>query len=299
MSYYRYTSSSYHRPSFFGGFSFFPPVIKALLISNVALFLLVNFFGMFQIGGVPLQYFLNYVFALFPLGYGFEVWQLFTYMFMHGGFMHLFMNMFALWMFGMELENVWGSKKFLIYYLTCGLGAAFVHLLISPLFGVSGPTVGASGAVYGVLLAYGMLFPDRPIFLYFLLPIRARYFVILYILFELISGVTGTQDGIAHFAHLGGALVGFIYLLVDQHRLGLPSMFKKKPMFYAQPQYRYTATRPQEEVGEATYEDIQSDDKTETQSRLDEILDKINQSGYQSLTEEEKRFLFEESKRLN
>ncbi|MBI3193008.1 MAG: rhomboid family intramembrane serine protease, partial [Ignavibacteriae bacterium] len=94
-------------------------------------------------------------------------------------------------------------------------------------------------------------------------------------------------------------LVGFIYLLVDQQRLGLPSMFKKKPIFYSQPQYRYTATRPQEEVGEATYEDIQSDSQKETQSRLDEILDKINQSGYQSLTEEEKRFLFEESKRLN
>ncbi|MBI3189967.1 MAG: rhomboid family intramembrane serine protease, partial [Ignavibacteriales bacterium] len=156
-----------------------------------------------------------------------------------------------------------------------------------------------SGAVYGVLLAYGMLFPDRPIFVYFLLPIRARYFVILYILIELISGVTGSQDGVAHFAHLGGALVGFIYLMVDQRGLGFNRLFRKKPMFYQQPQYNYSATRKQEEVGEATYEDVHTDETRVSQQRLDEILDKINQSGYQNLTEEEKRFLFEESKRLN
>ena len=294
MSYYRTTSSSYYRPSFFGGFSFFPPVIKALLISNVALFLLATFFGLFELNGFPLAYYINYIFALYPINNGFAFWQLLTYMFMHGGFMHLLMNMFALWMFGMELENTWGSRKFLIYYLVCGLGAGLTHLFISPLFGVSGPTVGASGAIYGVLLAYGMLFPDRPIFLYFLLPIKARYFVILYILFEVFSGVTGTQDGIAHFAHLGGAAVGIILLMLDQRGLGWNRLFSRSRLRYVQPEYHYSnpmAVR-KEEITDATYYDVHNDEERATQQRLDEILDKINQSGYQSLTQEEKQFLF-------
>src|SRR6202008_2569552 len=146
---------------------------------------------------------------LYPVGQGFYPWQLFTYMFMHGGLMHLLFNMFALWMFGMELENTWGSRKFMLYYLICGVGAGLSNLFIGPLFGPAGPTVGASGAIYGVLIAFGMMFPDRPIFVYFLLPIRARYFVLIYITLEVYAGITGTADGIAHFAHLGGAAVGF------------------------------------------------------------------------------------------
>ena len=181
MSYYRYTNSSshYERPSLFGGFRFFPPVIRFLLVANIGMFLVTGFFGLFQLGGVSLGRILAEILPLYPLGEGFRVWQLVTYMFMHGGLMHLLFNMFALWMFGMELENVWGPRRFLIYYLVCGLGAAFSNLLVAPLFGQAGPTVGASGAIYGVLIAFGMMFPDRPIFVYFLFPIRARYFVLL------------------------------------------------------------------------------------------------------------------------
>ncbi|TAK62552.1 MAG: rhomboid family intramembrane serine protease [Bacteroidetes bacterium] len=301
MSYYRYSNSSYYRPSFFGGFSFFPPVIKALLISNVSLYLLAMFFGMFQFNGFPLEYFINYIFALYPFGKGFQVWQLVTYMFMHGGLFHLLFNMLALWMFGMELENTWGSRKFLLYYLICGLGAGVTHLIVSPLFGVSGPTVGASGAIYGVLLAYGILFPERPIFVYFLLPIRAKYFVLLYIGFELFSGITGTQDGIAHFAHLGGAAVGLIMLMIDRQGFRFGQMFSKSRLRYVQPEYyqKTPTVSGREDISDATYYDIRNDEERATQQRLDEILDKINQSGYQSLTYEEKQFLFEASKRLN
>ncbi len=301
MSYYRSTSSNYYRPSFFGGFTFFPPVIKALLISNVALYFIASLFGMFKLQGEPLEYFINYIFALYPLGHGFGVWQLVTYMFMHANFMHLLFNMLALWMFGMELENTWGSRKFALYYLICGLGAAFTQLVVSPMFGAAGPTVGASGAIYGVLIAYGILFPDRPIFVYFLLPIKARYFVILYILIELFSGVTGTQDGVAHFAHLGGAAVGFIMLLLDRRGIEWKRLFPRKGPTYVPPQYHYTSPRvnTREDISDATYEDLHKNDDEPSQQRLDEILDKINQSGYQSLTDEEKRFLFEASKKLN
>ena len=112
-------------------------------------------------------------------------------MFLHGGFWHLFLNMLALWMFGVELEYTWGSRRFLIYYLLCGLGAGIVNLLVAPLLGQAAPTVGASGAIFGVLIAFGMLFPDRPIYLYLLLPVRAKYFVLGYIALELFYGVTG------------------------------------------------------------------------------------------------------------
>jgi membrane associated rhomboid family serine protease len=181
MANYRYSDSNYYRPSSFGGFQYFPPVIKTLLISNVAAFAATLFFGLFRIGEYSIEAFLLETFALFPLGKGFQLWQLITYMFMHGGPMHLLFNMIALWMFGMELENVWGSRKFLTYYLACGIGAGLSNLLIAPLFTVTGPTVGASGAIYGVLIAFAMMFPTRPIFLYFLLPIQARYFVLMYI----------------------------------------------------------------------------------------------------------------------
>lgn len=303
MAYYRYSNYNYYRPSPFGGFKFFPPVIKALLISNVSLFLLASFFGMFRIGSLPLESIINFVFALYPLGNGFQVWQLLTYMFMHGGFQHLFLNMFALWMFGMELENTWGSRKFLLYYLVCGVGAGLSNLFIGPLFGPTGPTVGASGSIYGVLLAFGLMFPDRPIFLYFLLPIRARFFVLFYIILEIFSGVTGSADGIAHFAHLGGAAVGFIFLLIDMDKIPLRKLWYEWRMTMTRPsrygdQYRM---QNRDEVSSARHYDTHGTDEDEgvDQERIDEILDKISKYGYQSLSEEEKRILFDASKKLN
>ena len=300
MPYYRYQSSNYHRPSLFGGFRFFPPVIKYLLISNVALYFLADFVSSFRIDGFPISPIVSYVFALYPIGNGFHIWQLFTYMFMHGGFMHLLMNMFALWMFGMELENDWGSRKFLAYYLACGIGAGLSNLFVGPLFGPAGPTVGASGAIYGVLLAFGMLYPDRPIFVYFLLPIRARYFVIFYILMEVYAGVAGSPDGVAHFAHLGGAAVGLVYLLVDQDRLPGRQLWQRTRQHLKTPEYagRYSPYE-QENISDAKYNDIHDAEAGTNQQQIDEILDKISQHGYQSLSEEEKKILFEASKKLN
>jgi membrane associated rhomboid family serine protease len=298
MAYYRY--SNYYRPSPFGGFKFFPPVIKALMISNVVIFLLAMFFGMFRIGDVSLGYVISYIFALYPLDGGFQVWQLVTYMFMHGGLTHLFFNMFALWMFGMELENQWGSRKFLLYYAVCGVGAGISNLLVGPLFGPSGPTVGASGAVYGVLLAFGLLYPDRPIFLYFLLPIKARYFIMIYILFEIYAGVTSAGDGIAHFAHLGGAAVGFIFLMVDGDWLPFRKWISEWRTTLNRPY------RPDDGLGNAKERGMFQNRTSQTgneeeisQQRIDEILDKIGKTGYQNLTEEEKRILFDASKKMN
>ena len=301
MSYYRYTNSSYYRPSLFGGFKFFPPVIKYLLISNVVIYFLAQFLSMFRLQGLSVGPIIGYIFALYPLGDGFQVWQLVTYMFMHGSLMHLFFNMFALWMFGMDLENEWGSKKFLVYYLLCGLGAGISNLFVSPLFGVAGPTVGASGAIYGVLLAFGMMYPDRPIFIYFLLPIRARYFVLLYIALEIYAGVTGTPDGVAHFAHLGGAAVGLVYVLIDQGKLPVLHLwYRAKHRFVPPEKVNEYSMYGHENVSEAKYYDLNEDhEQHRTQERIDEILDKISQRGYQSLTEEEKKILFEASKKLN
>ncbi|MGA7160311.1 MAG: rhomboid family intramembrane serine protease [Bacteroidota bacterium] len=301
MAYNRNQYNNYYRPSLFGGFSFFPPVIKTLLLSNIGVFLVMLFLGNFHVGDYSLSLVMNEWFALFPIGQGFQVWQLFTYLFMHAGLSHLFFNMLALWMFGMELENTWGSRKFLTYYLVCGIGAGLSNILIAPLFTSVGPTIGASGAIYGVLLAFGLMFPDRLIFIYFFIPLKAKYFVVLYMVIEFVS--VSNTDGIAHFAHLGGAVVGFIYLLADGFRFSWPqNSVRSRNVFSG-----WTAPRrpadSYENVTEAQVYDINEHQRKEeaqvTQQRIDDILDKISKAGYQSLSDEEKKMLFEASKKLN
>jgi hypothetical protein len=213
--------------------------------------------------------------------------------------------MLALWMFGLELEHLWGSRRFLVYYLLCGVGGAVTNLIVAPLIGQEAPTVGASGAVFGVLLAFGILFPDRPIYLYFLLPVKAKYFVAFYIAWELFLGVTQTADGVAHFAHLGGAAVGFLYLVRELHlfprrrREWMPVGRTAGPRQEGRPGGGGTG-----DVREATFYDIHTgkpfeDDDRVTQEVIDAILDKISTGGYQSLTEEEKRILNEASKKIH
>jgi len=149
-------------------------------------------------------------FALWPLNYGFAPWQLVSYGFLHGGLAHLFFNMFALYMFGMPIERAWGSRRFLSYYLVCLCGAGLVQLLVTVISGAVYPTIGASGAVFGLLLAFGMMYPNARIMLLIPpIPIKAKYFVVGYGLLTLWLGVTGSMPGIAHFAHLGGMLFGF------------------------------------------------------------------------------------------
>jgi len=314
---YRNYNLKYNRPSMFGGFAFFPPVIKYLLISNVLIFLVEGFiFPGLKFGNMSLaDWFFRY-FALQPITYDpifkipglgpFMPWQLVTYMFMHAGFWHIFMNMFALWMFGMELENIWGSKKFLTYYMTCGIGAGLANLFISPLLtDVNLPTVGASGAIFGILVAFGLMFPERPIYLYLFLPIKAKYFVMIYMLIELLS--LGSVSNVAHIAHLGGGLVGFIYLLLSNSDINNIFRFNKKPRItksdssniYRNKYYeKYNSTN--ENISDADcYIDKDKDEHDVSQERIDEILDKISREGYKNLTDEEKRILFEASKKIH
>ena len=152
--------------------------------------------------------------ALWPLQSGyFEPWQILSYGFLHGSFNHIFFNMFALWMFGLPIERVWGTRRFAQYYIICVIGAGLVQLVVQQLSGEIYPTIGASGAVFGLLLAYGVMFPNNSIFLIFLpIPIKAKYFVLIYGAAELLFGITNAMPQIAHFAHLGGLLVGAVVL---------------------------------------------------------------------------------------
>ncbi|MBI1983517.1 MAG: rhomboid family intramembrane serine protease [Acidobacteria bacterium] len=140
----------------------------------------------------------------------FAIWQPVTYLFLHAGFFHLIFNLFALWMFGSDLERLWGPRRFLFYFFLTGIGAGVLNVLLDP-SGVI-PTVGNSGAVYGILLAYGLLFPDRPIFLWLIIPIKAKWFVAIIGVIAFIGSISGPGSGISHVAHLGGMLFGFLYL---------------------------------------------------------------------------------------
>ena len=180
-----------------------PPITQALLLLNVALFCLDVFVGPW----------FTQLFALWPLGHGFMPWQVVTYAFLHGGIGHLFFNMLGLWMFGAELERVWGQNRFIQFYFASVLSAALAQLLVTSLLGSMGPTVGASGALFGLLLAFAMMFPNRTIMpLFPPIPMKAKYFVALYGGLELLLGVTGSSSGVAHFAHLGGMLGGYLMI---------------------------------------------------------------------------------------
>ena len=300
--------SNYYRPGGFG-FSFFPPVIKNLLIINGAVFLIQMLMQGISFQGISGELLIEHWFALNPLGYNFQVWQLITYQFMHGGFMHILFNMFALWMFGIEIENMWGSKKFLIYYLLCGVAAGITQLVLPPLFNEQlAPTIGASGAIFGVLIAFGMVFPNRFIFLYFFIPIKAKYLIIGYILLELYAVPQG--GNVAHLAHLGGALAGFIYILFDKDTdTALRSIFKRTSRKMKKPYNPFGGIsdtfkhKNEEDIQEAKYYEIKDEDKGNkkeeiSQEQIDKILDKISQSGYQNLTDKEKKILFEASKKM-
>ena len=221
-----------------GEFQILPPVVKNLLIINALFFLadvVLGFKGIDLSNWLGLHYF---------QASGFAFWQPVTYMFMHGNFGHLFFNMFALWMFGAAVENYWGVKKFLIYYFVAGIGGALVYELwqyidfnyIMHVQDYSGvqislketisvdqfmnrfTMVGASGAVYGLLLAFGMLFPNSLIYIYFLIPVKAKWFVLIYGGIEVLYCIFASSDGIAHIAHLGGMLFGLLLILLWKKR---------------------------------------------------------------------------------
>ncbi len=179
-----------------------PPATQALLLANVAIFFLGDLLGPGLISP----------FALWPIGGGFWPWQIVSYAFLHGSFNHLFFNMLGLWMFGAELEQVWGRNRFLVFYFASVVAAALTQLVVDALLGSPAPTIGASGGLFGLLLAFAMIFPNRIILLFFVIPMKAKYLVALYGLIELYQGAYVLNSGVAHFAHLGGMLGGLLTL---------------------------------------------------------------------------------------
>ena len=177
-----------------------PPATQALLLTNVAIYFLTQLLGPGLFGA----------FALWPLGHGFWPWQVVTYGFLHFDFNHLFFNMLGLWMFGGELEQVWGQKRFVVFFFASVIAAALTQLLVNAVLGSGAPTVGASGGLFGLLLAFAMIFPNRIILLFFVIPMKAKWLVVLYGVLELYQGVYVMNDGVAHFAHLGGMLGGLL-----------------------------------------------------------------------------------------
>lgn len=231
-------------------------MVAWLILINVIVFVLQNVFGDL----------LMYYFSLIPafVTKKLFIWQLFTHMFMHGNLLHLFFNMFSLFIFGVSLEHLWGPKRFLSYYIVSGLGGGILHYLININSVI--PSIGASGAVYGVLLAYGLTFPETVLYLNFFIPVKAKYAVIIFGVMELFFGVTNTRSGIAHFAHLGGLLAGFIYL-----------------------KFEYKIFRQLSKVKETkVYKSFEEMDFQRKKEKLDSLLDKISKGGYNSLSEEEK-----------
>lgn len=269
------------------GFKVLPTIVKHLLIINVLMYF--AYYVLLKQGIINLNYYLG----IWSLSTGlFRIWQPLTYMFMHGSFDHLFFNMFSLWMFGSALENYWGSKRFLFYYLVCGIGAGLLNMLV-PGAHVS---VGASGAVYALLLAFGMMWPNNYIYLYFLVPIRTKWFIIGMIVIELFEGIFRSTDGIAHFAHLGGMLIGFLIILYWKRHGGMTGNFSIKNWFNSL-KNRKKYTRYEEVYDKVPRSDEEYNyQKAQKERDIDAILDKVAKSGYESLSKEEKDFLFKNSK---
>ena len=250
----------------------FPPTIKWLMLANAGVFvldmLLRGALGVTLVGVLGLT-----PAAVIERGW---VWQPLTYMFVHGGFFHLLFNMFVLWMFGGEIERLWGSAEFLRYYVLCGLGAAALSFV-----GFYHSTViGASGAVFGILIAFAMLFPDRYIFLWFLIPIKAKYLIGGLAAIEILTGISGGGDGVAHLAHIGGMVVGFAYMKWWR---------ESDPAGRVMTRWR----RRHLEVVQGGA----SRAPRVRESEIDRILDKISEHGLESLTPEEERILDEASRR--
>jgi membrane associated rhomboid family serine protease len=211
----RYTRYPYSRSSWF--YSYFTPGVKWLLISNTAVFVLT------RLAGAAFRMHLG-ILALAPrtVVFDFTIWQLVTYLFLHGGIWHLLFNMLTLWMFGTPLEQDWGTRKFLKYYFLCGIGAGLCDVALHAALGDwNTSTIGASGAIFGLLLAFGVLYPNQTVLMSFLFPIKAKYMVMIYGAIELFSSLE-VNSGVSNIAHLGGMAFGYAYLKLRWPALRLP-----------------------------------------------------------------------------
>ena len=301
-----------------------PPMTKNLLIINVLAYLATQ---VLQMRGIDLTGLLG---LHFFLASDFHVYQFLTYMFLHGGFTHILFNMFALWMFGSVIERVWGPKKFLFYYICCGIGAGFMQELVQyadySIQGIAAyqyvnaggvqmttnayinlwTTIGASGAVYGILLAFGMIFPNERLFIIpFPFPIKAKWLIVGYVAIELFSAMSGPGDGVAHMAHLGGMLFGFLLIRYWQKypdssgRFGRSNgmeFFDNMKRKFEERQRNSRMKAEPTNPGRETDEEYNARQR-QNQEEIDAILDKIRKSGYDSLTKEEKQKLFDQSKK--
>ena len=303
-----------------------PATTKNLLLINALVFAATYFLQSWDIAGkLGLHFF---------MASDFHLYQLVTYMFVHGGFTHIFFNMFALWMFGRVMENVWGPRKFLFYYMICGIGAgimqeiaqlgtyyveglyAYDQVNIGTSILTTGQylnlwnTVGASGAVYGILLAFGMTFPNERIFIFPIpVPIKAKWFVIGYAALELYSSISSSMDGVAHVAHLGGMLFGLLLILYWRRHPGSDArfgrsrgqeFFNRMKASFDQRKGQGARNNEQEARRNTREADMEYNArKQQRQAEVDAILDKIRKSGYDSLTKEEKKRLFEASHEEN
>jgi membrane associated rhomboid family serine protease len=241
------------------------PAVRFLIITNVVIFLLAGLAG--------IEGFLATFFGLVPqlvLTRGW-IWQLVTYMFLHYGFMHILFNMFALWMFGSTLERVWGTRAFLKYYFLTGIGGGLCYFIFN--LHSSIPTVGASGAIYGLLIGYAVLFPESLIYIWFVIPIKAKWFAVIFGAMEFFFSLR-PGDSIAHLAHLGGMAVGYLYL--KRERLFGKFIWQ---MRMRKQEYEARVRRKKEE------------DLSSVRQEVDELLDKINRVGYDGLTRTEQRKL--------
>ncbi|MBK8166640.1 MAG: rhomboid family intramembrane serine protease [bacterium] len=286
----------------FGGMGMTPGV-KLLLIANVAVFVVQTLTR--DYGGRLGPITENFGFIPSLAIRGFEVWRFITYMFLHGGITHILFNMIGLWMFGAQIESRWGRGPFLLYYLVCGLGGALTYGVFN-LFGVESfvPMVGASGAIYGILLAYGMMFPESVILLAMIVPIKAKYAVILFGLIELLGTMSRSGGGVAHLAHLGGMATGFLFL-----RLTIPSLRagtglrnpwgrwsgRKRPKVVRPDAGVWTggASRPAGEPPRGGNGAARRTDEAPAadKAEVDAVLDKISRDGLQSLTAREQEIL--------
>ena len=300
-----------------------PVVTKNLLLVNIIAFVAT---WILQLRGLDLNDLLG---LHFFMAADFQVWQLLTYMFLHSGFTHILFNMFALWMFGVVIENVWGPKKFLFYYISCGVGAGIMQEIaqffsfyftisaqdptvgFSELFAIGHQlstqlngwtTIGASGAVYAILLAFGMIFPNERIFIFPLpIPIKAKWFVMFYVAIDLFSAMSSSGDNVAHMAHLGGMLFGYLMIRYwNNHPTAGYGRSNGRQFFDRLKENFEKRSQPKMKVHKGGTNDREDDwefnaRKKQNQEEIDRILDKIRRSGYDSLTKEEKQKLFDSS----
>ncbi|MEE8340935.1 MAG: rhomboid family intramembrane serine protease [Candidatus Neomarinimicrobiota bacterium] len=242
----------------------FSDAIKVLIIINLGMYLLqkitVSQLDMIRIFGLSTK-------TIWPL-----IWQPITYMFMHGGVWHVAINMFVLWMFGTELETIWGKKEFLKYYFVTGFGAGMIWLFFN-IGGSDAILIGASGAVYGILMAYGLMFPNRTVYVYFLFPVKVKWFVLFIGAVAFFSSM-GTGSNISHLTHLSGMLIGYLYLRFSDHWRKITFNFRKKIIELKSMQKSSAKQK-----------------KMKLQQEIDMLLDKANNYGWDSLSEEEQQEL--------